>query len=273
MAIEVRTLPVTIPAGTAASSPLVTPAVFPARIVTQIDILFPPGPRGEVGIAVGTANIKTLPYGNATYLVADAQFFQFPLEDQIDSGSWQITAYNTGMFPHTVTVTFHCSLIASQTGASQTPGLPPGSISSGDGGGSGAGSTSPPPATAPPPVEPPPVTPPPVVPPGVSAPPLALAPAAPLPPGVAAPAVDPMVETMLVGVPDLGQVWLLDGRDYAQVTTQDDLDALSAVVAVAVNLSQNTHASIYAAAGGTVAVWLGENLLTGRLTVARSGGA
>jgi len=272
MAVEVRTVSVTVPAGTAVASPQVTAVVFPARVVTQIDFLFPPGPRGEVGVAVGTANVKTLPYGNASYLVTDNQFLQFPLEQQIDSGSWQVTAYNTGMFPHTITVTFHCSLLGSNTGVSATSPIDSGSLGGGGGQSSGAGSSAPPPAVPPPDTTPPPAVPPPVVPPGVSGPPLSLPPALPALPGAVVPAVDPMAETMLVGVPDLGQVWVLTGRDYCQVTTQDDVTALAAVVDVAVNLSSATHAAIHAAAGGSVAVWLGDSLLHGSLNLTPVGG-
>lgn len=272
MAVETRQFAVTIPAGTAKSAGFTSDLSFPAREVTQIDVFFPPGPRGEVGVGIGTAKVITIPYGGAGYIVSDNQLLHFPLESAVDSGSWTFFGYNTGTFAHTITVTFFLSLVNSGAAGSGGGVIPPGSISSGDGS-TGSGGPVPPPATAPPPsTTPPPVAPPPVTPPGVSGAPLTLPPAVPGFPGAPGPVVDPMADSMLLGVADLGQVWLLDGRSYTQVLTQDELSALSAVVDVAANVSQAMHAAVYAAARTSVALTLGTRVLTGQLKLTKTGG-
>jgi len=272
MSVEIRQFNVTIPAGTTKASGFTSDMSFPARTVTQIDIFFPPGPRGEVGVGVGTAGVITVPYGGAGYIVSDDHLFELPLEQAVNSGSWTFFGYNTGTFAHTITVTFHLAL--NNTGAAAPGGgvIPPGQLSGGDGSGAGPGAPPPPPPSPPPPVAPPPVAPPPVTPPGISGPPLTLPPAVPTLPGTAGPSVDPGAETMLFGVPDLGQVWLLDASHrYTQVTTQDDLSALVAVVDVAANVSAAMHAAVYAAAS-SLALTLGGRVLAGQLTIAHTSG-
>jgi len=72
--------------------------------------------------------------------------------------------------------------------------------------------------------------------------------------------------------PSVGQVWLLDASHrYTQVTTQDDLSALVAVVDVAANVSAAMHAAVYAAAS-SLALTLGDRVLTGQLTIAHTSG-
>lgn len=272
MAVETRQFTVTIPAGTAKSAGFTSDLSFPAREVTQIDVFFPPGPRGEVGVGIGTAKVITIPYGGAGYIVSDNQLLHFPLESAVNSGSWTFFGYNTGTFAHSITVTFFLALV--NTGSSSPGGgvIPPGQISSGDGS-AGSGGAAPPPVTAPPPdTAPPPVAPPPVVPPGVGGVPLILPPGVPALPGTAGPVVDPMAECMLLGVADLGQVWLLDGRSYTQVLTQGELTALSAVVDVSASVSSAMHAAVYAAARTSLALTLGERVLTGNLTIMKTGG-
>lgn len=271
MAVEIRQFPVTIPAGTSKASGFTSAMVFPARTVERIDVQFPPGPRGEVGVGIGVDTTIIIPYGNTSYIIGENYTYEFVLEDTIDSGSWKLFGYNTGQYAHTITVYFYCDLISQQTSAG-TPGtIPPGSLGGGEqGGGSGSGSGgsgsgAPPPGGAPPPPGPPPP------PPSIPGPPLTLPPSPPALPGSAAPVIDPMADSMLIGVPALGQVWLLTGSDYTQVTDPGDLANLSSAVDLAVNLSQATHTALYQATQATIALTLGEHLLTGQLTLTPQG--
>lgn len=271
MSIEVREFAVTIPAGTAISAGFTSPMAFPAREVTQIDVQFPPGPRGEVGVAIGTDTTMTIPYGGSTYLIADDHLFEFPLESQVNSGSWMLFGYNTGQYPHTIRVVFHVDLIPQPATAPAGGVIPPGQLGPGSGPGStnGGGPIAPP--VAPPPVVPPPPVTPPITPPSIPSPPLTLPPQPPALPGTPAPTVDPDADVLLVGVPDLGQVWISDGMTYGQITDPGDLTALLAVADAAVNVSTATHQSLYNAAQATYVVTLGRHQLSGRLVFAPSG--
>jgi len=106
MAAEVRTFAVTIPAGTAIAAPQVTALRMPARIVRAIRVRVPPGPAGEVGWAVGAAGVRVLPWGAGEWIIANDEAIEWPLDGQITSGAWQLQAYNTGAYPHTLYLTF-----------------------------------------------------------------------------------------------------------------------------------------------------------------------
>lgn len=116
MATEIRTYAVTVPAGTSQASAFSQAITFPAREVSQINIRVPPGPRGQVGFAIGTGGMPIIPAGPGVFLVADDQEIEWPLDDVPNSGSWEVFAYNTGNYPHTLYVTFLLDLVSNGSG-------------------------------------------------------------------------------------------------------------------------------------------------------------
>lgn len=116
MAAEVRNFAVTIPAGTLVSAPATIALTMPPRIVLGVNVRVPPGPRGEVGWALAAAGVAVLPWNAGAWIVTDDESIDWPLSQQIDSGAWQLIAYNTGVFPHTLYVTFMLDLPQSAGG-------------------------------------------------------------------------------------------------------------------------------------------------------------
>lgn len=110
MADEVRSFAVTVPAGTAKASPQTTSLTMPARLVRSVRVRIPPGPAGTVGWALGAAGVRVLPWGAAQWIVGDNESIEWPLSRQITSGAWQLQAYNTGVYDHTLYVTFQLDL-------------------------------------------------------------------------------------------------------------------------------------------------------------------
>lgn len=110
MARDVQSFSVTIPPGGTPTAPAFFPMHMPARIVTRVTILVPPGPRGEVGFALAAAGVQYLPSNAGGYITADNYTVDWALEDVIESGAWQIVAYNTGLYSHTLQVVFLCEL-------------------------------------------------------------------------------------------------------------------------------------------------------------------
>jgi hypothetical protein len=106
MAAEIRSFAVTIPAGTPVSAPQVTALAMPARIVRSVRVRVPPGPAGLVGWALGSAGQRVLPWGPNQWIVADNEAIEWPLTGQISSGAWQLQAYNTGVYAHTLYLVF-----------------------------------------------------------------------------------------------------------------------------------------------------------------------
>ena len=121
MAQEIREFAVTVPAGTLKTAPLVTPITFPSRTVTSITWRVPPGPSGLMGWALTSAGTPVIPIQPGTYIVTDNQADTWYLDGYLDSGNWSVTAYNTGLYPHTVYLTFLLDI----PGSSVIPAQPP----------------------------------------------------------------------------------------------------------------------------------------------------
>ena len=62
---------------------------MPPRVVREIDVIVPPGPRGEVGFAIGASGVAILPIQEGAYIITDNERIVWPLENQINSGGWQ----------------------------------------------------------------------------------------------------------------------------------------------------------------------------------------
>lgn len=106
MVYEIREFQVTIAAGTPKAAPSIQALTMPTRIVRAIHIRVPPGPRGEVGFALGSAGQPVLPWNPGAWIVANDDTVKWDVAGQIESGAWQFIAYNTGQYPHTLYVTF-----------------------------------------------------------------------------------------------------------------------------------------------------------------------
>ncbi len=102
---------VTIPAGTAKANPLVTPTVFPARRVTGIQWLIPPGPSGKAGWRITMGGVQVVPVNAGAWIIRDGALDGHALARLPDSGGWDVTGYNTGTFPHTIYVTFAVEIL------------------------------------------------------------------------------------------------------------------------------------------------------------------
>ena len=111
MTDEVRHYVVTIPAGTAKTSPAVTDISFPPRTVEQVTWRVPVGPSGQMGwyLSMGAVPVRPLPPG--TWVIADGQSGTWDGAGLPDSGAWQITGYNTGTYGHAVYIDFHVAVI------------------------------------------------------------------------------------------------------------------------------------------------------------------
>ena len=112
MAQEIREFAVTVPPGVLPTAPLVTDISFPSRVVRAVSWRVPPGPSGLMGWALTSAGTPVIPIKPGTWIVADNDSATWPLEGYLDSGNWQVTAYNTGIYEHMVCFTFQLDLPA-----------------------------------------------------------------------------------------------------------------------------------------------------------------
>lgn len=111
MAVEIRAFSCTIPPNTPLSTPVSFDCSFPYRIVTEIEIVVPPGPSGNVGFAIANSGQNMIPFNPGQWIVTDNEKINWTMDEQIESGSWELTGYNTGQFPHTIYVRFLLDLV------------------------------------------------------------------------------------------------------------------------------------------------------------------
>lgn len=123
MADEVRRFAVTVPAGTPIAAPAVFDLSFPPREVAQISVRIPRGVNGVVGLWIGAAGTQVIPQVRGTWITGDDDRLDYPTANLHNSGSWQMTAYNTGAYPHLIGVTFLLD-IPGLTPAPSPPAIP-----------------------------------------------------------------------------------------------------------------------------------------------------
>lgn len=117
MAREVRSFQVAIPANTLQAAPQLTDLAMPARVVRSVRVRIPPGPAGRVGFALASSGVPIIPWGDGQWIVADDEVITWPLENQIESGAWQLRAYNLGVYSHTLFVTFELDPLGAGPGS------------------------------------------------------------------------------------------------------------------------------------------------------------
>jgi hypothetical protein len=130
VAREVYRFSVTVPAGTLLTAPQISPLGMPSRVIQRIEVDVPPGPRGNVGFQLASGGLQMVPVNKGQFLIADNARLAWDLEGQIDSGAWQLIAYNTGSFPHTLELRFMVGLTAAYSPGSSPLLIESGSLSS-----------------------------------------------------------------------------------------------------------------------------------------------
>lgn len=124
MAADVQSFAVAIAPGGSASVPQLLSLAMPPREVVGVRIRVPPGCGGHVGWALSVAGTPIMPSNAGGYMVQDNEVTEWPLENQPDSGAWQLAAYNTGKLTHTVYVTFLLALIGRGSSVLAGPAAP-----------------------------------------------------------------------------------------------------------------------------------------------------
>lgn len=112
MARQIRSRQVTVPAGTTKAAPATFNVSFPPMTVAEIDVLVPPGSNGTLGFQIASSGIQVIPWNAGEWIVTNNERLAWPTEGYPDSGDWQVIAYNTGMYDHSLWVRFSLSPVA-----------------------------------------------------------------------------------------------------------------------------------------------------------------
>lgn len=100
--IEIKT--VTVAAGTAIATPQKTDLGFRQGYPLQVELQIPPGPSGLVGVALAHSGTKIIPHDESEWLITDSEPVKWPLTDYPTNANWQVWAYNTDQYSHTIQV-------------------------------------------------------------------------------------------------------------------------------------------------------------------------
>lgn len=113
---------VTVPAGTEKAGNWTQDVSFASAVVNTIEVRVPPGPRGNMGFAIGSGGTAVMPFNAGEWIVTDDEKITWGVDDQFDSGAWQVLAYNLGRYDHALYIRFLCDPTAGRAG--QTSPLP-----------------------------------------------------------------------------------------------------------------------------------------------------
>lgn len=95
-----------VPLGTPKSAPVKFEMSVAGFTPNTLHIKVPAGPRGEVGFQITQGGAQVFPVNPGTYFVPENDEFEWPIDGLVTSGAWEMTAYNTGQYDHTIYVTF-----------------------------------------------------------------------------------------------------------------------------------------------------------------------
>ena len=103
---EIRNFVATIPRQTPQATPVTVSLLMPPRTVLGLALRFPPGPNGELGVRLGSSGGVIIPDNAGAWIIASDEVINWDLRDQINSGGWELTGYNTGLYDHSVYLRF-----------------------------------------------------------------------------------------------------------------------------------------------------------------------
>lgn len=115
MALSVDHFAATVPAGTLITSVAVINLPVGAGSIDKIRWRVPSGPRGNLGWFLSMGGARVLPDNAGGFIVADDEYDEWTISGLPDSGAWQLSGYNTGVYDHTVYLDFHFTPIGAVT--------------------------------------------------------------------------------------------------------------------------------------------------------------
>ena len=93
-----------VPAGNSVATLLDTPLNLGLCTVERFFITFPPGCVGLVGVAIYAGGSPAYPNQQNAYFAFDDYTYKQDISSQINSGQWDIVAYNLDYLNHTIQI-------------------------------------------------------------------------------------------------------------------------------------------------------------------------
>lgn len=107
--VEVRDF--TIVAGIPSTSPVTFPMTWRQGYPVRVELRFPPGPSGLVGLRLEHSGLPVIPHDGSDFIVADNEVIDWELTLKNYQPKWTAVGYNTGAYPHTIQIRMHLNEI------------------------------------------------------------------------------------------------------------------------------------------------------------------
>lgn len=111
MTDAVSAFTLTLPAGNGSMAEWIVNCPLGWSDVTLIKLVFPPGPAGNVGVAVQYSRNWVYPVTTGTFFVADDYVIDIPVTNQQQAGQWTLIGYNTDQFVHSIQGWFYYNYV------------------------------------------------------------------------------------------------------------------------------------------------------------------
>lgn len=102
MADRIEIFAVTVAANTAKNAPQISNTLFNDGIVRHITITVPDGPSGFMGFNFLHMGGPVIPYTGNGFVIANNRVIEWDVSNMPTASGWQLQAYNTDIYPHTV---------------------------------------------------------------------------------------------------------------------------------------------------------------------------
>lgn len=97
---RVYPITVTVPAGTSQNAPISVPWVTEDAVLSDVEILIPPGANGVAGIRIMKGDVQLLPWGANSWIIGNDYNRTFPIGGYLPTSDIKIQAYNAGSNQH-----------------------------------------------------------------------------------------------------------------------------------------------------------------------------
>lgn len=114
MADRIEPFAITVPAGTLSTAHAEFPLSFNDGRVDRLEIRIPPGPSGLVGFRIAHSGQQVIPYTGAEWIIGDNEPLDWDMDNYPTGGAWELWAYNTDIYDHTLYLRFHVTEIPGQ---------------------------------------------------------------------------------------------------------------------------------------------------------------
>jgi hypothetical protein len=124
MAVQIRPFALTVPAQTLAVAPVTFPTDLGYYTVSAVSVVLPPGLNGLVGFRFTSGDLAMVPASATDWIIGSGETLEWSMSGQIETGAWQVVAYNTGIYDHTIYVRYFLEL-ETRSAALQVPQVLP----------------------------------------------------------------------------------------------------------------------------------------------------